>query len=212
MVLAMSLQARRRLPAARRRELILHAALVEFARAGYDSASMGRIAAAAGVGRTVLYDHFASKRALFGAVLAETAARLLEHLRATITAQAPLRARIAATFDAYLAFAEREPLAFSLLYPDHPPIDPDVAEDHRRRRSETNRLLAALLASDARRAGIEPDSTTGQIVYAAHLAALRDTVRWWRAHPDVQREQLVAGLMVALWDGLGDFEHTLRTP
>jgi AcrR family transcriptional regulator len=199
----MALRARQRLPAAQRRDLILQAALVEFARCGYDAASMGRIAAAAGVGRTVLYDHFRSKRELFGAVLADTGDRLLCHLRATITARAPMRERIAATFDAYLAFAEREPLSFSLLYPDHPPIDPDVAEDHRRQRIQTNRLLAALLAPDARRAGIDPDSRTGQIVYAVHLAALRDAVAWWQAHPEVGRSELVAGLMAALWDGLG---------
>jgi AcrR family transcriptional regulator len=197
------LPARQRLPAYERRGMITRAALQEFARAGYDAASMGRIAAAAGVGRSVLYDHFPSKQALFEAVLAATAARLLEHLRTTITAAAPMRERMAATFDAYLAFAQGEHDAFSLLYPDHPPVDPAVAASHRRLRSETNRLLAELLAPDARRAGIEPDSRVGQIVYALHQAALREAVRWWDSHPDVERSELVAGLMAALWDGLG---------
>lgn len=203
----MSVQTRQRLPAPERRGLIVSAALAEFAQRGYDGASMGRIAAAAGVTRTVLYDHFPSKRALFAAVLAERAATLLEHLRATITAQAPMRERIQNTIEAYFAFAQSEPEAFDLLYPERPPLEVEVAADHRRWRAESNRLLAELLAPDARRAGLEPSSHVGQVVFALHQAALREAVRWWRAHPDVSRAQLVEGTMAALWDGLGGFER-----
>jgi AcrR family transcriptional regulator len=203
----MSLQARQRLPASERRGLIISAALAEFARSGYDGASMGQIAAAAGVSRTVLYDHFPSKRALFAAVLSATAARLLEHLRARITACAPMRERIEATVEAYFAFAEREPQAFSLLYPERPPLDLEIAAEHRRWRAESNRLLAELLAPDARRAGLEPSSHVGQIVFALDQAALREAVRWWRAHPHITRAELVEGTMAALWSGLGGLER-----
>jgi AcrR family transcriptional regulator len=206
-VAAVSVQARQRLPAAERRGLIIAAALAEFARAGYDSASMGRIASAAGVTRTVLYDHFPSKRALFAAVLSQQAATLLDHLRATITARAPMRERIEATIDAYFAFAESEPEAFALLYPDRPPLAEEVAAEHRRWRAESNRLLAELLAPDARRAGLEPSSHVAQIVFALDQAALREAVRWWRAHPHVTRAQLVEGTMAALWSGLGGYER-----
>jgi AcrR family transcriptional regulator len=198
---------KQRLRASARRDLIVAAALEEFAGNGYDAASMGRIGAAAGVSRTVLYDHFPSKRALFGALLHETHATLLSHLRATITAEAPMEERIGATIDAYLAFAEREPLAWKLLFPDHAPMDPEVAADHRRCRAESNRLFAELLAPDAKRAGIEPHSNVGQVVFAIHQAALRGVVRWWQAHPDVPRDELVEAAMAALWTGLGGLER-----
>lgn len=198
---------RQRLPASERRGLIVAAALCEFARAGYDSTSMGRVASAAGVSRTVLYDHFPSKRALFGALLAETHARLLSHLRDSITAQAPMRERIEATIDAHLAFAECEPLAWKLLFPGQPPLDPDVAADHRRCRTESNRLFADLLAPDAARAGIEPSSTRGQVMFAIHQASLRELVHWWQAHPEIPREELVQAAMDALWTGLGGLER-----
>jgi AcrR family transcriptional regulator len=198
---------RQRLPATERRGLIVEAALEEFARAGYDAASMGRIATAAGITRTVLYDHFPSKRALFGALLKAKHTTLLSHMHETITADAPMQERIEATFDAYLAFAEFEPLAWKLLFPDNPPIDPDVAGDQRRCATESNRLLAGLLAPDAKRAGIEPSSPVGQAIFAIHQAALRGAVRWWHAHPDVPRTDLVRASMDALWNGLGGLER-----
>ncbi len=203
----MSDQPKQRLPASERRGLITAAALQEFAQAGYDAASMRRIGAAAGVSRTVLYDHFPSKRALFGSLLKETHVTLLAHLQESIEREVSMRRRIGATIEAYLAFAEHEPLAWQLLYPDRPPIDPDVSADHRRCRAESNRLLAALLAPDAKRAGIEPSSNVGQAIFSIHQAALRGAVRWWQAHPDVPREELVQAAMDVIWTGLGGLER-----
>jgi AcrR family transcriptional regulator len=164
---------------------------------------MGRIGAAAGVTRTVLYDHFPSKRALFGELLADTHGNLLSHLRETLTADAPMEQRMSDTFDAYLAFAESEPDAWSVLFPDRPSIDPDIAADHRRARTESNRLFAAMLARDAQAAGIEPSSIAGQVIFAVHQAGLHGAVRWWRAHPHVDRAEVSKATTDALWTGLG---------
>ena len=198
---------KRRLRAPQRRTLIVQAALEEFASHGYEGASMGRIGTAAGVSRTVLYDHFADKRALFGALLADTHEALLAHLRERIAADAPMEERMRAAVDAFFAFAEAEPSAWRLLFPEHAPVDPDVAADHRRRRAESNRLLAALIAPDARRAGIEPASAVGQAIFALQQSALHGAVRWWHAHPDVEREQLVTAAMALLWTGIGGLER-----
>jgi hypothetical protein len=111
-----------------------------------------------------------------------------------------------ATIDAFFAFAEREPLAWRLLFPDRPPVDPEAADDHRRLRSEATRMLAAMLAADAHRAGIDPSSAVGQAIFALQQAALRDGVRWWRAHPDVTRDELVEAAMIVLWSGLGSMQ------
>jgi hypothetical protein len=82
-----------------------------------------------------------------------------------------------------------------------------VAADHRRQRAESNRLLAALIAPDAKRAGIEPASPVGQAIFALQQSALHGAVRWWHAHPDVEREQLVTAAMGLMWTGLGGLER-----
>jgi hypothetical protein len=48
--------------------------------------------------------------------------------------------------------------------------------------------MASILAADARRAGLEPDSVRGRAVFHMHRNALQAAVRWWRTHPDVSRE------------------------
>jgi AcrR family transcriptional regulator len=195
------------MPAAERRALIVSAALEEFGAHGYEGSSMGRIGAAAGVSRTVLYDHFPHKRALFAALLKETHAALLAHLRERIAADAPMQERMRAAIDAFFAFAETQPSAWRLLFPDHAPVNPAVAADHRRQRAASNRLLADLIAPDAKRAGIEPASPVGQAIFALQQSALHGAVRWWHAHPRVTREQLVTAAMGLLWTGIGGLER-----
>jgi AcrR family transcriptional regulator len=153
---------KRRLPAATRRALIVDAALDAFARNGYEGTSMGRIGTAAGVSRTVLYDHFPSKRALFAALLADTHAGLLSHLQAAMAADVPMEERMRRGLDSFFAFAEHQPQAWKLLFPDRAPVDGEVATDYHRLRAESNRLMAAMLAPEARRAGIDTASTVGQ--------------------------------------------------
>ena len=55
---------------------MLEAAIAEFQACGYQSASMDAIAAAAGVSKRTLYNHFSSKEALFRALAAEMGERV----------------------------------------------------------------------------------------------------------------------------------------
>lgn len=195
--------ARTRLPGAERRELIVDAATAEFAQLGYEGASVGRIARAAGVTRTVLYDHFPSKHALFVELLRTQYAALLSFLSEPIASEAPMRERMRATYDAFFRFVEERPLAWRLLFPTRPPLDPAVADDYRTVRAESNAILADLFAPDARDAGVDPASDVGRIIFAIHLDALHGAARWWRSHPDTARTEMVRAMMAALWTGMG---------
>jgi AcrR family transcriptional regulator len=168
---------------------------------------MGRIGSAAGVSRTVLYDHVSSKRELFSTLLQSTHSDLLSHLRAALQADAPMEDRLRACSVSWFAFAEREPLSWRLLFPERPPADADVAAEYQRLRGESNRLLAALIAPDARRFGIDPKSPVGEAMFALHVVVLHGAVRWWQAHPDATREELVEATMHVIWTGLGGFER-----
>jgi AcrR family transcriptional regulator len=195
-----------RMPAAQRRELIVDAALVEFAELGYQAASIGRVAAAAGVSRTVLYDHFSSKLALFKELLHIEQQELISYLSAAFDSPGSPEDRWRAAFDAFFRFVEEQPLAWRLLYPRRPPLDEDAAHEYRRQRDESNRILADLLAADARRAGLEPRSVRARAVFAMHRDALIAVARWWATHPEVPREEIVEAAMAALWTGFGGLQ------
>ena len=91
---------RRRLPAGERRALILEVARTLFARNGFQGTGTVEIAAAAGCSEPVIYKHFASKQALFAAVIEECVREVRELLDASLLEhQDPL--------DAYAAFARR---------------------------------------------------------------------------------------------------------
>ena len=73
---------RQRLPAAERREQILHAALRCFAKHNYRGATTKRIAREAGVAEALIYRYFGSKQLLFSEAVDKTAAFLLSGLEA----------------------------------------------------------------------------------------------------------------------------------
>ncbi len=89
---------------------------------------------AAGVARTVLYDHFPSKHALFVEVL-DSSSRRCSYLSAALGSQGTTEDRWRAAFDAFFTFVEEQPLGWRLLFPSHPPLDPEAAQDYRRLRA-----------------------------------------------------------------------------
>ncbi|MGH6704269.1 MAG: TetR/AcrR family transcriptional regulator, partial [Bradyrhizobium sp.] len=97
---------RKRLTLDQRRKRILTAATRLFARRGYDGASMSGIAADAGITKPVLYDHFASKEALFETLLRSIREDLLAKGRAIGHPSASDELRFRAAIDAFFAFVE----------------------------------------------------------------------------------------------------------
>lgn len=92
-----------RLSAAHRREVIIAAAIEQFADHGFDAASMEEIAAAASVTKPIVYRHFQSKRSLYLDLLRDVGEQLTLAIEtATAAVDAPhdrLRAGVVAFFD-----------------------------------------------------------------------------------------------------------------
>lgn len=189
-----------------RRELIVAAARPEFAQRGYEAASLGRVARAAGVSRTVLYDHFPSKHALFVEVLGGEQRELLAYLSAALGSAGSTEQRWRAAFDAFFSFVQERPLGWRLLFPSNPPLNPEGAQEYHRIRDESNRVLASLLADDARRAGLEPETVRARALFAIHRDGLTAAARWWEDHPNVTRPEVVDAAMAALWTGFGGLQ------
>jgi AcrR family transcriptional regulator len=102
-------------PDERRRQL-LDVACVEFAERGFHATAMDDLAIAAGVTKPVFYQHFASKRALFVAVLEDVGGRLLEVLTEATASAKTGRDRVEQGFSAYFRFVESNRAAFRLLF------------------------------------------------------------------------------------------------
>src|SRR5262245_567826 len=80
---------RRRLSAGERREIILVKAKEAFASRGYAATSIDEVAAAAGVTKPVVYDHFASKRELYFALMRQLRDHLVSGATHELAADAP---------------------------------------------------------------------------------------------------------------------------
>src|ERR1019366_3157058 len=89
---------RRRLTAVRRRRQLIDVALETFATHGFNETTMEDIATAAGVTKPLLYQHFASKRALYLELIDDVAARPIAALANAASTSTKTRRQVEAGF------------------------------------------------------------------------------------------------------------------
>jgi len=187
---------RKRLSGAERRTKILAAAVCAFAAEGYDDTSMDRIAARAKVSKPVLYDHFASKQALFLAVLESIRDGLLAHGEAIAQTEGDPQERFRRSVDAFLQFVEREPDAARVLL-TVPRGDPRAARLSREVQAGASAGIAHLLVA------FMPDSAPWRVQAASEFLkeGLHAIGEWWLENPGPSREELVDVVMRIAWRG-----------
>jgi AcrR family transcriptional regulator len=186
-----------------RREAILDAALKVFAQRGYHEASMDELALASRVSKAVLYDHFASKQALYIAVLqaqvAALSARVLPHLD---PAQGTLEDRVREGALAALQFARERPRAWRLLFQE-PVGERAITQAFAAMRDRATSAVAASIADDAfvPPAGVEREFASRTL--AALIMALTERLGDLAlASPEHSPEQLVALYLDLVWIGI----------
>src|SRR5436190_23819710 len=193
-----------RLSGAERRRRILDAAVEAFAERGYEATSVAEIAAAAGITKPVLYDHFSSKRDLFVELMERARDELTLRGAEAMAADAPLEERVRTAVDAFYAFVEEQPAAARVLLVA-PRGEPELQDASRQVQAEATARLAALLAA-------EPDLLAGAADRERRLElfmefmkqGLHGLAEWWSEHPDVPRAALVDAVMDVGWRGLED--------
>lgn len=193
-----------RLSGAERRRRILDAAVEAFAERGYEATSVAEIAAAAGITKPVLYDHFSSKRDLFVELMERARDELTLRGAEAMAADAPLEERVRTAVDAFYAFVEEQPAAARVLLVA-PRGEPELQDASRQVQAEATARLAALLAA-------EPDLLAGAADRERRLElfmefmkqGLHGLAEWWSEHPDVPRAALVDAVMDVAWRGLED--------
>lgn len=139
---------RRRLPREQRRQTLLAAARRVLMARGYGELTMARVAQEAGVSKTLVYDHFAHRRELYLAVLAEERVRLVQRLAPALS-HGDRATRVRSGVEAFLALVEEYGDGYPRLFRNPIAHDPDLAAELQRMRDGVAEMVAAIIAGEA---------------------------------------------------------------
>lgn len=162
----------RKLPLAVREQLVLEEAAAAFAERGTTDISMEVIAAAVGINKALIYEHFASKDALVAAVVIRERDRLVDFIgaRHARLVGEPLRDRVRGRFHSFLDFSEAHPASLRVLaLPQAPAILAAAG------RGSAVRDLARFLRDDLARAG-RPTGELPEILAAMFVGMANEVI------------------------------------
>jgi AcrR family transcriptional regulator len=170
--------AARRLPADQRREQLFDVALRLFAGRGFAATTMDDIASAAGVTKPLLYQHFASKRALYLELVDSVARDMLVAINdATSQASGP-RQQVEAGFAAYFDLVVTHQDAFRLLFGSDMPDDLELSQALRRVEDTVAEAVDPLID-----AGLDPEHR--RLIAYAVVGMATGASRHWLASAEV---------------------------
>ena len=202
-------QPRRRLSAEERRHSILAAANEVFGERGYEHVRIDDVAAAAGISKALIYEHFASKQELYIELMNSAALELLGLLVEAASApgmEGPLRMENAAA--AGFKYVQDHPHAFHTFVRDV--TDPEISERQEALRRSAVTAMADVMEMEPpeTREGMSREHTEqlAEMVVAGYYA-LAD---WWLRNPDFPREELVRSMLQFMWLGLGRMQEGER--
>ncbi len=187
-----------RLPRSERRSQLLAVARKAFANNGFHATSMNEIADDAGVTKPVLYQHFDSKRDLFGQVLTDIGHRLDAAVFNKTTRTGSPFERVEAGFSGYLDFIESDREGFSIILSGSTREDPEFGVWAQNFEEKMAATVAELIT-------IEGLSEQEQLAMAHGVVGLVEgMVRYWIANETIEfRRQEILALMTTLaWRGL----------
>lgn len=188
------------MPAAERRELIEREATKVFAAHGYAGASIDEIARRSGVTPPVVYDHFASKLALFVRLLERTRDELLAMWVETLAGEDPTQLRMERAFDAWARYVESNRFAARMYFLEATG-DPQARAAHREIQAQGRAALSAILGQQPGAREIAHDADGLEMAAETIRAGLAGLAIWWDEHPHVPRERIVETAMNVLWVG-----------
>lgn len=194
-----------RLPREQRREQLMAAALQAFVTEGYHAASMDSIAAAAGVTKPVLYQHFASKMDLYLALLDASLSDLLDSAQTAMRSTTDNKQRVSAMTHAYFTFVTSPTGAFRLVFESDLANDPQVRERVEAADLELAREAALVISEDT---GLSQEQA---LVIASGLQGMVQVAarRWLRAEQtEVDQSEAIELLNALAWRGIRGFPLT----
>ncbi|MGX6450051.1 TetR/AcrR family transcriptional regulator [Patulibacter sp. S7RM1-6] len=188
-----------RVPRAVRTEQLLEIAEGLFAERGYRAASMDEVALRAGVSKPVIYDLVGNKEALYLRCV-ERAGRALADVVATAAlAETDAAGRMRAGAIAFLRFVAEERGGWDLLLTagPEPGAEPILAV-----RAQQSALLTALVRETIEAQDLDLEPWRTESIAHALNGAFEGLAYWWRAHREIEAEELVDWITTLFLPGI----------
>ncbi len=166
-----------RLSAADRRRQLVAVALDLFAERGFNATTMDDIAERAGVTKPLLYQHFASKRALYLELVDGVSHDMVEAIATSAAAASGPRQQVEAGFAAYFQFVATSTTAFRRIFGSDIPDDPELSGALRRVEAAAVDAVDVLID-----AGLEPEHR--RLLAQAVMGMAEAASRYWLASTD----------------------------
>jgi AcrR family transcriptional regulator len=190
---------RRRLPREQRRRKLLEAARALVMERGYGELTMERVGQRAGVSKALVYDHFAHRRDLYLAVLADERARLVERLAPAI-AYGDRETRVRSGVKAFLELIEEYGDGYAELFRNPVAHDPELSEALTELRDGVAEMVAGFIAADV---GLPVEAV--RLPAHAIVGTMDGAADWLARTPRERRPRLDATtelLSRLIWQGL----------
>lgn len=197
---------RRRLPRAERAHQLLEVAEAVFADRGVQASSMTDIAAAAGVTKPVLYDHYGSKDRLIAAVVLRAGGVLADAVLAGVAGATSPEQQVAAGLRAYFSFIEERRSGLHSLLTEGMLPGSAAAAALESVRDQQAELIASLLVQHTEATDLDRARMYAQIVVGAtERLATRPG-----ADPAASVDSLTRHVMDVIWCGFSALRDGAR--
>lgn len=169
-----------------------------FAARGLDGTTIEEIAAAAGVSKPVIYEHFGSKEGLYRQVVDTEFRILLDSITEALSTEAKPRVLVERAALALLGYIEDRTDGFRILVRDAPPSQPEGAFSTLL--THVTARVEHLLSDEFARRGF---SAADGAMYAQMLVGMvAMTGQWWLDSRTPDKRAVAAHLVNLAWNGL----------
>ena len=194
-----------RMSGSERREQIVSIARSAFAAKGYEATSIEEIAAAAGISKPVVYEHFGGKEGLYAVVVDREMRQLLGMVTGSLTAGHPRELCEQAAF-ALLDYIEEYTDGFRILVRDSP--IPQSTGSFASLISDIATQVEDILGQEFKTRGFDPKLAP---LYAqALVGSVALTGQWWLDVRKPKKAEVAAHLVNLAWHGLDGLEPKPR--
>jgi AcrR family transcriptional regulator len=190
-----------RLPREERRAQLLEAAREVFTTHGYHAAAMDDIAAAAGVSKPVLYQHFPGKLELYLALLDQAVDGMVAVINDALASTSDNKARVHATVAAYYDFVAGSDQVYRLVFESDLTSEAGVRARVDAGLTQCADVVTAVIAEDAKLSEHEAHLLAVGLIGLAQVSARS----WLSTDSGVPRDTAIELVSSLAWRGIRGF-------